>query len=85
MAVEFDYKTWSGILVQVTIYRMLRIGRDGDLEQSEACDIIVTCTRTLARNPVYCHSEQPILNRAIQYRTIEYRAIQYGAIKSRAI
>ena len=27
------------IIVQVTIYRRLRIGRDGYLDQSEACDI----------------------------------------------
>ena len=27
------------ILVQVTIYRRVRIGRDGHLDQSEACDI----------------------------------------------
>ena len=30
---------WDGILVQVTIYRRLRIGRDGHLDQSEAYDI----------------------------------------------
>ena len=32
-------ETWSGILVQVTIYRRLLIGRDGHLDQSEAYDI----------------------------------------------
>ena len=31
--------TGARILVQVTIYRRLRIGRDGHLDQSEACDI----------------------------------------------
>ena len=31
--------TWDRILVQVTIYRRLLIGRDGHLDQSEACDI----------------------------------------------
>ena len=30
------------ILVQVTIYRRLLIGRDGHLDQSEAYDIVVT-------------------------------------------
>ena len=32
-------RPWSGILVQVTIYRRLLIGRDGHLDQSEAYDI----------------------------------------------
>ena len=83
MAVEFDYKTWSGIPVQVTIYRMLRIGRDGDLDQSEACDIIVTCTRTLARNPVYCNSEQsnpkhsnPVQNNQVQNNQVQSNPVQ---------
>ena len=31
---------WARILVQVTIYRRLRIGRDGHLDQSEAYDIV---------------------------------------------
>ena len=30
---------WTRILVQVTIYRRLLIGRDGHLDQSEAYDI----------------------------------------------
>ena len=30
---------WDRILVQVTIYRRLRIGRDGHLDQCEAYDI----------------------------------------------
>ena len=30
---------WGRILVQVTIYRRLLIGRDGHLDQSEAYDI----------------------------------------------
>ena len=30
---------WVRILVQVTIYRSLLIGRDGHLDQSEAYDI----------------------------------------------
>ena len=30
---------WARVLVQVTMYRRLRIGRDGHLDQSEACDI----------------------------------------------
>ena len=34
------------IFVQIAIYRRLRIGRD--LDQSEANDIIVTCTRIRA-------------------------------------
>ena len=33
--------SWARILVQVTIYRRLLIGRDGHLDQSEACDISV--------------------------------------------
>ena len=38
------------IIVQVTIYRRLRIGRDGYLDQSEAYDIIiVTCPRIRAQ------------------------------------
>ena len=32
-------RIWARILVQVTIYRRLLIGRDGHLDQSEACDI----------------------------------------------
>ena len=32
--------TRAHILVQVTIYRRLRIGRDGHLDQSEAYDIL---------------------------------------------
>ena len=31
--------SWGRILVQVTIYRRLLIGRDGHLDQSEAYDI----------------------------------------------
>ena len=34
-----DNATWARILVRVTIYRRLRIGRDGHLDQSEAYDI----------------------------------------------
>ena len=30
---------WPRILIQVTIYRRLLIGRDGHLDQSEAYDI----------------------------------------------
>ena len=33
------YISWARILVQVTIYRRLLIGRDGHLDQSEAYDI----------------------------------------------
>ena len=32
-------RCWAHILVQVTIYRRLLIGRDGHLDQSEAYDI----------------------------------------------
>ena len=32
-------RSWARILVQVTIYRRLLIGRDGHLDQSEAYDI----------------------------------------------
>ena len=32
-------RVWVRILVQVTIYRSLQIGRDGHLDQSEAYDI----------------------------------------------
>ena len=32
-------QVWARILVQVTIYRRLLIGRDGHLDQSEAYDI----------------------------------------------
>ena len=37
----FNYhgRGWARILVQVTIYRRLLIGRDGHLDQSEAYDI----------------------------------------------
>ena len=35
----FELITRAGILVQVTIYRRLLIGRDGHLDQSEAYDI----------------------------------------------
>ena len=35
----FKSGTWARILVQVTIYRRLLIGRDGHLDQSEAYDI----------------------------------------------
>ena len=35
----FKKQAWGGILVQVTIYRRLLIGRDGHLDQSEAYDI----------------------------------------------
>ena len=35
----FKGMIWARILVQVTIYRRLRIGRDGHLDQSEAYDI----------------------------------------------
>ena len=31
--------TWARILVQVTIYRRLLIGRDGHLDQSETYDL----------------------------------------------
>ena len=33
------FTIWARILVQVTIYRRLLIGRDGHLDQSEAYDI----------------------------------------------
>ena len=36
---EKGKKTWARILVQVTIYRRLLIGRDGHLDQSETYDI----------------------------------------------
>ena len=36
---DIPLTTWVGILVQVTIYRRLLIGRDGHLDQSEAYDI----------------------------------------------
>ena len=40
---SFDFRpwlrAWARILVQVTIYRRLLIGRDGHLDQSEAYDI----------------------------------------------
>ena len=32
-------KNWARILVQVTIYRRLLVGRDGHLDQSEAYDM----------------------------------------------
>ena len=34
-----DTRSWGRILVQVTIYGRLLIGRDGHLDQSEAYDI----------------------------------------------
>ena len=34
-------RAWPRILVQVTIYRRLLIGRDGHLDQSEAYDISI--------------------------------------------
>ena len=34
-----DVRVWVRILVQVTIYRRLLIGRDGHLDQSEAYDL----------------------------------------------
>ena len=42
MSMIYDHTcavTWGRILVQVTIYRRLLIGRDGHLDQSEAYDI----------------------------------------------
>ena len=39
---------WAHILEQVTIYRRLRIDRDGHLDHSEAYDIIVILTRLWA-------------------------------------
>ena len=35
----FDVRVWARILVQVTIYRRLLIGRDGHLDTSEAYDL----------------------------------------------
>ena len=37
--VLYNYTPVARILVQVTIYHRLRIGRDGHLEQSEVYDI----------------------------------------------
>ena len=37
-------RAWARILVQVTIYCRLQIGRDGHLDQSETYHNIVTCT-----------------------------------------
>ena len=37
--VELNKDVWARILVQVTIYRRLLIGRDGHLDQSEAYDM----------------------------------------------
>ena len=47
---------WARVLVQVTINRGLRIGRDGHLDQFEAYDIqyIVACTRIWALNLLIC-------------------------------
>ena len=39
IASYYTHRIRPGILVQVTIYRRLRIGRDGHLDQSEAYDI----------------------------------------------
>ena len=39
--VVHDRSTRNGILLQVTIYRSLRIGRDGHFVQSEAYDIVL--------------------------------------------
>ena len=36
---ESEWKIWTRMLVQATIYRRLRIGRDGHFDQSEPCDI----------------------------------------------
>ena len=36
----WEWASWARILVQVTIYRRLLIGRDGHLDQSEAYDIL---------------------------------------------
>ena len=36
---KFELMSWVRILVQVTIYRRILIGRDGHLDQSEAYDI----------------------------------------------
>ena len=42
---EKGKKTWARILVQVTIYRRLLIGRDGHLDQSEAYVAVPDCIR----------------------------------------
>ena len=42
------------ILVQVTTYRRLGIGRDGHLDQSQAYRYIVTCTRIRALHRTEC-------------------------------
>ena len=39
MSIHQPLQRWARILVQVTIYRRLLIGRDGHLDQSEAYDI----------------------------------------------
>ena len=36
---DIVFIAWARILVQITIYRRLRIGRDGHLDHSEAYDI----------------------------------------------
>ena len=43
LAPDLGLHDWSRILVQVTIYRMFLIGRDGYLDQSEAYDIYGSC------------------------------------------
>ena len=53
------------ILVQVTIYRRLRIGRDGHLDKSEATPsrpiqclrYVVTCTKIRAPTPLVRENE----------------------------
>ena len=40
--------SWVRILVQVTIYRRLRIGRDGSSRTIRSLRYLVTCTRTRA-------------------------------------
>ena len=39
LSAEINFRIWVRILVQVTIYRRLLIGRDGHLDQSEAYDM----------------------------------------------
>ena len=49
---------WGRILVQVTIYRRLLIGRDGHLDQSEAYDISQLVREYGPRVADKCHTDQ---------------------------
>ena len=46
------------ILVQVTIYRRLRIGRDGHLDQSEAYDIYVAMVILIEKCFFFCNNKK---------------------------